>query len=861
MITLRTAVGGVGRRLGLVADRIGSLAPERIRRSYARKLAALFLVVLLLFAGFAAMEYRAVSEKVHANEQEELQQTAELQATQLGEWMSQRRETARMLSAYGIYDQHESLVSERLTREVDKLPAGYRAIHYVDTNSGKVVASSDESAVGTTPWKGTDLVASAGSSFSQNVVRSSPYASRSGERVIAFASGVQTRPARAIVVTADVSALESRLDTSVEGSFVRVVSTDGDVMFDGSGAESPSLRSDGELLSLAQSGKSGVTERPADDSMDEKHLLAYAPTGEGSVVLVYAPTRTAYGLQHTVGTHVFLIVGLAVVSLAGVGGVLRRNTVTPLNRLNSTVDRLRAGELDASVESSRDDEFGDVFAGIAQMRDDLRDQRADAEAYREVMERTADGDLTARMDEESRSQEMSTIAEAFNDMMDELSATVRRVSQFGEDVAELGREVAASTDEVSERSRAVSESIEQISAGAAQQSSGIAQVSEEMDDLSASIQQIASAADELATLSEETAERAHGGADAATDALDGMDDIRAETERTVEEIERLDGHLREIEAVVGVISDVAEQTNILALNAEIEAARAGEAGEGFAVVSHEVKSLAEETQESASEISALVEDIAEQRQRVVRRVERMQEGVRSGAEDVEGALDSLDDIVVRVEETNDSVLEITDATGGQASSSQEVLSMADDIASIAEEMTAEAGAVAETAEEQTATVDDVNEQMQSLSTDTDRLVTMLDRFEVAGSDGRPDAAADGERSLREEPTGGDRTSEEAPAVGTEPDAGDESGSDGDPPSADEPASDAEAESGFEFDSVTASDGDAEPSDGDEQSEATDAESDFAAPDGDDSTVADAAEESETEATARPTPDGGHADDD
>ncbi|SFG06690.1 HAMP domain-containing protein [Halopelagius inordinatus] len=743
MNNLRVAVGGVGRRLGEVADRVGSLAPERVRQSYARKLAAIFLVVVVLFAGFAAIEYQAVAQEVQTNEQEELEQTAELQATQLGEWMGQRRETTRMLSAYGIYDQHESLVSERLSREIGKLPLGYRGIHYVDTNSGVVVASSAESAVGTKPWEGSDLVSATGSSFADNVVRSAPYTARSGDRVIAFASRIQTQPARAVVVTADVSALENRLDTSVEGSFVRVVSTDGDLMFDGSGSDSAAAVSEGELFDRAESGQSGVVERSGDESMGEKHLLAYAPSGEGSVVLVYAPTRAAYGLQHTVGTHVFLIVGLAVVSLAGVGAVLRRNTALPLKRLDSTVDRLRAGELDADVASDREDEFGDVFAGVAQMRDDLRDQRADAESYRAVMERTADGDLTARMDEESRSREMATIAEAFNGMMDELSETVRRVSQFGEDVAKLGQEVATSTDEVSERSREVSESIEQISAGAAEQSSGIEQVSEEMDDLSASIQQIASAADELATLSEETAERAHGGADAAADALDGMDDIRTETERTVEEIEELDGRLGEIEAIVEVISDIAEQTNILALNAEIEAARAGEAGEGFAVVSHEVKSLAEETQESAAEISTLVEDIEDQRRRVVDRVERMREGVQTGAEDVEGALDSLDDIVVRVEETNDSVLEITDATGGQASSSQEVLSMADDIASIAAEMTAEAGAVSEAAEAQTETVDDVNERMQSLSADTDRLVTMLDRFEVEDEKtGERDATTD-----------------------------------------------------------------------------------------------------------------------
>ncbi|MDS0293101.1 methyl-accepting chemotaxis protein [Halogeometricum luteum] len=739
----------------------GALVPRQIRRSYARKLASLFLVVIVLFAGVAAFEYRTVAAEVQSNAHADVQETARLQANQLGEWMQQRRETTRMLSSYEMYDTPPYILNENLKSERTKLPLGYTAIHYADARSGDVVASSNDSLVGERPWGDADFVSEAGSRFADDVVRSDPYTAPSGERVVAFASSVPSRPNGVLVATVDVSALESRLETSMNGSVVTVVSQTGTPMFASNGAEAAGLDPDSPILSRATSGKSGVLEREADGAMDAEHLLAYAPSGDGSVVLVSVPTSTAYALQDTVGTHVLLIVGLAVVSLAGVGYVLRRITVRPLDDLSQAVSRLRSGELDAELEADREDEFGEVFAGVAQMRDDLRDQRADADAHREVMERTAAGDLTARMDEDSRSREMATIAGAFNGMMDEMESTVVAVSRFGEDVASLSDEVAESTERVSETSLEVSQSIEQISSGAEEQSESLTRVTQEVNDLSASVQQIASAADELSSLSARTADRARGGADAAEDALAGMDDIRTETERTVAEVDRLDDRLGEVGDVVAVITDVAEQTNVLALNAQIEAARAGEDGAGFAVVSREVKALAEETRDSAAEISALVEDIGEQRERVVERVERMRDGVRDGAEDVDGALRSLDDVVERIEETDASVREITDATGGQAASAQEVLATADGIASIAEEMAGEAGAVATAAEGQTTTLGGVDDRMQSLSADTGRLVAVLDRFET-----RESAVEDG--ALDGAGVGGDAASDPVSGPGADP---------------------------------------------------------------------------------------------
>lgn len=148
-----------------------TLVPAQVRRSYARKLFSLFLVVILLFAGLAAVEYRTVGAEVQSSAQSDVRQTAELQANQLGEWMQQRRETTRMLSAYDLYDSRPDHISETLDDERSKLPAGYTGIHYVDTKSGEVVSSSDDSLIGETPWEGTGLLVSAGSSYADDVVR------------------------------------------------------------------------------------------------------------------------------------------------------------------------------------------------------------------------------------------------------------------------------------------------------------------------------------------------------------------------------------------------------------------------------------------------------------------------------------------------------------------------------------------------------------------------------------------------------------------------------------------------------------------------------------------------------------------
>ena len=399
----------------------------------------------------------------------------------------------------------------------------------------------------------------------------------------------------------------------------------------------------------------------------------------------------------------------------------------------------RANELAAEAESAAAEAA--VEAERAEQARQAEQEAAAAlqeavDGFGQIMRRAATGDLTQRVPENTGLDVVDRVAVEFNAMMDELEGTMRSLRAFGVEVATLSEQVADGAAEIGEASEEVTASIVQISEGAAEQNDYQASVAREMNTMSAAVQQIASAADELASLSRAAAAEGEAGRVAAQSALVGIGKIERETAQTVEAVEELDAQMAQIGEIVAVITDIAEQTNILALNANIEAARAGEAGEGFAVVSNEVKSLAERTKASAGEIALLIDEIAAQRDEVVQGMESMQARVAEGSESVDTALDALDEIIGRVEETDAGVEEINAATSEQATSAQEVLSMVDEIASIGEETTAEAQNVSAAAQQQTASISEVGDGVRRLSAGANDLRALLEQFTVddAGSD-------------------------------------------------------------------------------------------------------------------------------
>jgi len=249
-----------------------------------------------------------------------------------------------------------------------------------------------------------------------------------------------------------------------------------------------------------------------------------------------------------------------------------------------------------------------------------------ADDYSATMDRAADGDLTVRLDADSESEAMEQIGAGFNEMMDEIEATMG-IQSFAGEVSAASEKTVAGVDTAEARSEDVSRSVTEIAEGADDQREMLERVSGEMNTLSATIEEVASSTETVADAAKETASIADEGQDTAGEAIDSVGESRDAIGETAEKVKILDERMEDIGEIVDLIGDIAGQTNLLALNANIEAARAGGGGggsggsDGFAVVADEVKQLAEETQEAAQEIEELIAGTRRRRRRPSRESE------------------------------------------------------------------------------------------------------------------------------------------------------------------------------------------------------------------------------------------------
>jgi methyl-accepting chemotaxis protein len=613
-----------------------------------------------------------------------------------------------------------------------------------------------------------------------------------GTEYIAFLSPVPSRDDRVVVLTANLEVVADHVFQSpFDGGFTQVVGAGDNIVLDQRGDSTLQryAASDSEALAAGHAGDHGVIEQGAVEGLlGEKHLVQYAPVNGGEWVLMYhVPSSEAFHVADTVQRDILVLIGLFLAGLGMVGIVLHRYTVRPVTRLEDHVATLEQGDLDATAESGLTDEIGNLFDGVETLRRTIKERietaeaataeareasreaeaakedavaaQAEAEAAKQeaqalgehletkasefgtTMAACADGDLTERLDPDSRSEAMTDVAHSFNGMMDEIEETLVRVQAFSEDVAAMSQQVSVSVEEIRDASEEVSESIVHIADGSADQNDRLLEMTDSMNDLSAAVEEISSSTDELSSLTRSAAADGERGKRAAEDAQRGMASIERETEETVESIDDLAEQLERIGDIVTVITDIAEQTNILALNANIEAARAGEAGEGFAVVAAEVKSLAEETHSSVAEIGRIIDDVSEQREAVLEGMESMRAEVEEGSEAVDEAIGALDDIADKVEDTDVGVSEINRATDDQASSSQQVLETADRVADISDETSAKAQNVSAAAQQQAASVAEVSNGVEHLAERTEELEALLDAFEVRTGGG---ATAGGE---------------------------------------------------------------------------------------------------------------------
>lgn len=285
-------------------------------------------------------------------------------------------------------------------------------------------------------------------------------------------------------------------------------------------------------------------------------------------------------------------------------------------------------------------------------------------------------DFTVRAEVE-RQDEIGITASAFNRLLDKLQGNLKTIMDRTETVAHSASQMATTSNEVAVASH--------------QQSEAASNMAATVEEMTVSINHVGDRAQEANRISNDSGNLASEGESVIGRTVNDINQISQTVNHAAERIKELVENSQRISSVVAVIKEVADQTNLLALNAAIEAARAGEQGRGFAVVADEVRTLAERTSTSTQEIALTIDSMRTGAGDVAISMESVVREVNQGVESAKEASNSISQIGIGSQDTVEVVVEISSAIREQASAMNSIAQQVEKIAQMSEESSAAAG--------------------------------------------------------------------------------------------------------------------------------------------------------------------------
>ncbi len=328
-----------------------------------------------------------------------------------------------------------------------------------------------------------------------------------------------------------------------------------------------------------------------------------------------------------------------------------RNTIRQLGKdpgeLNAIARRVVDGDYNIDDGGKKLGVYGAIVDMVAALKNHIENAQRESENAREQSAKAQE----AMQQAEAASREAQSKAEA-------MLAAADKLEQVGSVVSSASTQLSAQ--------------IEQSDRGAAESAQRLSEAATAMNEMNATVQEVARNAGSASAASAETKEKAEAGAQVVEKAVRSIEDVHQMSLALKDDMTQLNEHAQDITRIMGVISDIADQTNLLALNAAIEAARAGEAGRGFAVVADEVRKLAEKTMSSTNDVGNAIKAIQESTAKSMSGVDNAVERIGEATELANQSGQALQEIVATVEATGDQVNAIATASEEQSAASEEI---------------------------------------------------------------------------------------------------------------------------------------------------------------------------------------------